>query len=49
MNKMHKSVAHAVVSKTDSSEVQWDLCSWQHSPTSRTSRRCYSWLDFGQS
>jgi len=32
MNKMHKSFTHAVVSKTDSSEVQWDLCSWQHSP-----------------
>ena len=27
MNKMYKS--HAVVSKTDSSEVQWDLCSWR--------------------
>jgi len=27
MNKMHKSVTHAVVSKTDSSEIQRDLCS----------------------
>jgi len=27
---MHKSFAHAVVAKTDSSEVQRDLCSWQH-------------------
>jgi len=30
---MHKSFTHAVVSKTDSSEVQQDLRSWQYFPT----------------
>jgi len=33
MNKIHKSFTHAVVSKTDSSEVQRDLCSWKRFPT----------------
>jgi len=32
MNKIHKSFNHAVVSKTDSSMVQGDLCSRQHFP-----------------
>jgi len=33
MKKMQKYFTHAVVSKTDSSDVQRDLCSWQHFPT----------------
>jgi len=33
MNKMHKSFTHAVVPNIGSSEVQRDLCSWQHFPT----------------
>jgi len=29
-------------------QVQWNLCSCQHSPTNRTYRLWYLWLDFGQ-
>jgi len=33
MNKMHMFFTYAVVFKTNSSEIQRDLCFWQHSPT----------------